>query len=339
MKRITSLLIFAIGSILAAPASTSFTEKEITVRTADGTEMGATLTAPASGTPKAAIVLATGSGTQNRDEEIMGKTPFRTIAEYLSDRGFAVLRADDRVFSNPADAEGATMETYSGDVASAVAVADSIFSNIPVGILGHSAGGSYAVMNAVRNPSVDFIITLAGPAWSGDSLIMSQSRAIAMGLTGRWDAEAGQRRLTDAAKSPLPSFSARALLTTIFSDIYGDAAKLPEVAPKIQEQISVLLSPWYRSMLRYDPAADIRAVRCPWLALNGEKDMQVLKENLDTVRELNPDADTRVMPGHNHMFQKCQTGLVQEYATLPGDISPETLEVIADWLDKSVRAR
>ena len=76
-----------------------FSEKEITVRATDGVAMGATLTLP-DDEPKAAVILATGSGIQNRDEEIFGKKPFRTISEFLSANGYAVLRMDDRGFSS-----------------------------------------------------------------------------------------------------------------------------------------------------------------------------------------------------------------------------------------------
>ncbi len=94
-----------------------------------------------------------------------------------------------------------------------------------------------------------------------------------------------------------------------------------------------MVSPWYRDMLRYNPAADIAAVNVPWLALNGDKDMQVLPDNLTTIAELNPAVDVRLINGHNHLFLQCQTGMVQEYSSLPGDISEKTLQIIAEWLD------
>lgn len=317
------------GGLVADAQGT--TERQLTVTAPDGIVMGATLTLP-DDAPRATVVLATGSGTQNRDEEVFGKKPFKVIAETLAAQGFAVLRVDDRGLDNPADAARGTIETFAADVAAAVRVADSLFANIPTGILGHSAGGSYAIINAAHNPKTDFIITLAAPAWSGDSLIMSQSRAIATALTGRWDAETLQRRLMDLAKSPLPEFAARVSIVAAMSESIGDAAKMPGVAQQLGAQADALLSPWYRSMLRYDPANDIKAVKVPWLAMNGSKDMQVLPANLETIKEQNPDADIMLMDKHNHLFLPCVTGMVDEYATLPGDISPATLEAIIEWL-------
>lgn len=295
--------------------------------------MGATLSMP-SGKPRAAIVMATGSGTQNRDEEVFGKKPFKAIADRLSANGFAVLRVDDRGLADPTEAAGATVGTYVADVAAAVAVADSIFNDIPTGIIGHSAGGSYAIANAAHNPAVDFIVTLAAPAWSGDSLIMSQCRAMATALTGRWDGEALQARLMALAKSNLPALVARTAIVGALGESIGEMAKMPGVAEQLGGQADALLSPWYRSMLRYDPADDIRSIAKPWLALNGSKDIQVLPANLATIRELNPTAETVELPEHNHLFLPCSTGMVDEYPSLPGDISPQTLDTILAWLDK-----
>lgn len=330
------LFVLCAASAIAAIAA-DFDEQELKVIADDGVEMGATLTIPSARVrPKAAIVLATGSGIQNRDEEVMGKTPFKTLAEFLSGAGYAVLRVDDRGFANSADAARATVDTDMSDVASAVAVADALYDDIPVGIIGHSYGGNSAISNAVANPHVDFIVTLAATAWSGDSLIMSQSRTLSMQATGKWDGEELQRKLMSIAKSDLPNIPARMALMLAMNEAIGEASKLPMVQKQVESQINPLLSPWYRSMLRYDPAADIAKVEVPWLALNGSKDTQVLPDNLKTIEKLNTKADTHILEGHNHLFQQCVTGLPQEYATISGDISTETLSIILDWLEKTI---
>jgi hypothetical protein len=140
---------------------------------------------------------------------------------------------------------------------------------------------------------VDFIVTLAAPAWSGDSLIISQSRTIATQLTGRWHGEQLQRQIMAIAKSEEPDLSARERIVEAFHEFAGVTATLPQVQQQIQQQVSGILSPWYRSMLRYNPAGDIASVNIPFLALNGSKDMQVLASNLLTIKELNPKAETR----------------------------------------------
>ena len=337
MKKALQILAFAFLAGVSASGQ-DFAEQEMSVTANDGLSMGATLTVPPTDrAPKAVIVLATGNGTQNRDEEILGKKPFKTLAEYLSCRGYAVLRVDDRGFDRAEDAKNATMHTFADDVAAAVTRAAGLFPGIPVGIIGHSCGGSYAVINAARNPGIGFIVTLAAPAWRGDSLIMSQTRAIAMQASGSWDAEPLQRQLMAIARSEAGDVIAGVMLVQAISEHLGKAAELPQVRQQVAQQVEAILTPWYRSMRRYDPADDITAVRVPWLALNGSRDMQVLPENLATIRTLNPGAETVLLDGHNHLFQQCRTGMPQEYASIAEDLSPQTLEQIVRWLDKTLR--
>ncbi len=336
MKRIiTSLISATLCLCISFTATSELREKELTVTAVDSVKMGATLTIPDSCTRlRGVIVLATGSGTQNRDEELFGKKPFKTIAEHLTPQGFAVLRVDDRGLYNREESASATLQTYADDVAAAVSLADSLYPDARIGIIGHSAGGAYAVMNGAHNPRVNFIITLAGPAWSGDSIVMSQSRAIATAMLGQWTVEEHQRKMLAIAKSSLPNTTARMMMTMQLADFVGkEAAAMPKIASQLQSQIDGMLSPWYRSFMRYDPAEDIKSIHIPMLALIGSKDLQVLSDNLLTINQLNPAVTTKLIDSHNHLFQKCSTGLPDEYATLPGDISDETLSIISQWLD------
>ena len=326
-------LLLAIAIAMAPNVfATDYENHEVTITTSDGTELGATLTLPQR--PKAAILLVTGSGIQNRDEEIVGKTPFKTLAEALSGAGYAVLRVDDRGFRNPSDAEHATIDTDLDDARSAFIKMDSLMSGVKKGIIGHSSGGTVAIRLGASEPKVDFIVTLAAPAWQGDSIIMSQARALATALTGRWDGEALQRELMTIAKSPTPTFMARPAMIAAMTSGMGEIAKMPQVRQQIEAQIDGILSPWYRSMLRFDPAESISAVKIPFLALNGSKDIQVLPQNLETIKQLNPQSETLLLDGHNHLFQHATTGLPQEYSTLEGDLSQETLDAIIAWLNK-----
>lgn len=311
-----------------------FKEEEMRIRnTMDSVTLAGTLTTPAAGEPKGVLVLASGSGAQNRDEEIMGHRPFKVIAEYLSTNGYAVLRMDDR---GTGDSEGdftwAVTDDFVKDISAGLTEMRHRYPQLPLGVLGHSEGGTVAIKEAAGNSDCDFIITLGAPAWSGDSIIMSQSRALAVGLTGRWDGEASQREILKIVQSDLPDIQARMALTLLITQAYGANANLPGMQTAIGKQVDVLLSPWYRTMVKYDPEADIRAVRKPWLAINGERDTQVLPANLATIRELNPTAETVELPAHNHLLQPCITGLVNEYATLPAAPSSDALALILRWL-------
>ncbi len=338
MKHILAL-ITAIAIVHTAWSDNSFTATDVTIynKTA-GITLGGTLTMPVSGQPFAAIVLATGSGQQNRDEEIMGHRPFKAIAEHLSSNGYAVLRFDDRgVGESGGDPSRSTTDDYVTDLSAAIAKADSCMPRcVPIGVLGHSEGGSAAIKIAALDQNCSFIITMGAPAWSGDSIIMSQARAMATAMTGRWDAEDTQRRILDLVKSDIPTIMLRTSLYGILSEQLGEMAKMPEVQKQLSAQIEAMCSLPYRSMIRYNPGNDIRVVNIPWLALNGSKDMQVLPGNLDTIRFLNPDADTQLMQGQNHLMQDCTTGLIHEYAAIPQDISPATLSAITTWLNATI---
>lgn len=327
--------IAAISIAVTAPLATLASDKEVRISNRhDGITLAGTLSVPDSLKPKAALVMATGSGQQNRDEEIMGHKPFKTIADHLTANGYAVLRMDDRgAGESEGDFASATTTDFVRDIAAGLTYMDSCFSKIPVGIIGHSEGGTIAIRLAAHNSKCEFIVTLGAPAWEGDSIIMSQARAMATKMTGRWDGENLQRSILDIAKSQLPESQAYTAIYMTMAQSLGETANLPAVQEQLQTQIKIVTSPWYREMLRYNPAADIAAVNKPWLALNGDMDTQVLPENLTTISELNPGVFTKLMSGHNHLFQRCKTGLVQEYATITEDISPETLTAITKWLD------
>ena len=287
--------------------------------------LAGTLALPEDRVPKALVVLASGSGAQNRDEEVMGQRPFKVISDTLVAYGYGVLRCDDRgVGESEGDFNTAILDDFTSDALSGVSFLRKLYPHSKVGILGHSQGGQVAVKAASKD-SVDFIVTLAAPAWKGDSLIMSQARAIAVATAGSWPNEGLQRNLLDIALSDLPPAIAKTLLYNLLAESVGSAATIPEVQTQLMEQIAPLVSPIYRDLLRYDPENDIKAVRVPWIALNGDRDLQVLVENLYTIKNLNSKAVTIVMPEHNHLFQKAVTGLMFEYPTAGKSPSDETL--------------
>ncbi|MDE6791928.1 MAG: alpha/beta hydrolase [Muribaculaceae bacterium] len=310
-----SLMAFAQSEEAETATSLSFLDADnaVVINKTDSAALVGTWLMPENATPKAAIVLATGSGLQDRDETMLNHRPFRAIAERLSKEGYAVLRLDDRgVGKSSGDVVNATTATLTGDIAAGLEWMDSVAPNIKKGVLGHSEGGLIAV-NLAQNPKCDFIITLATPSYPGDSIILQQARAVTTAMMGRFEGEPMQKKL--------------------LSDQLGEQFNLPIVKKQVELQVETLLSPWYREFLRTDPTEAIRAVNTRWLALNGEKDYQVLAKNLAHIKEINYNAECMILPGHNHLFLECSTGLPQEYASLKGDISEETLKLIVDWLN------
>lgn len=311
--------------------------REVTVTNREaGLTLAGTLTAPKDASPRGAILLVSGSGPQNRDEEVLGHRPFKAIAEHLSQNGFAVLRTDDRgTAASTGKFAGSTTDDFATDAAAGLAFLDSCFSGVKRGIFGHSEGGLIAVKEA-RNPLCDFIITFGGPAWVGDSIIMNQTRAIAVGATGRWDAEPTQRRILDIAKSDFSPVMAKSMLWSFLSEQLGEFAEMPKVVESLSQQIDILISPWYRNFLRYDPAGDIAAITIPYTAINGEKDTQVSPANLATIKDLNPRAKTVLLNGINHIMLEAVSGLPDEYTSLSGDADQSVLDAILDPAINSV---
>lgn len=248
---------------LSIAMTASAYEKEYTlVSAADSVVLGGTLTIPAD-SPKAVLVLATGSGQQNRDEEVLGHKPFKRISEKLEASGYAVLRLDDRgIGASGGDFEAATDIEFTEDIRTAVNCMKDSFPDTPVGVLGHSEGGCTAIRLGARG-DCSFIITLAAPAWKGDSLIMSQGRAIATAITGRWDGEKAQRQLLNIAGGNLPTSIAKPVLVSLIMEQY---ANLPQYQPQAEASAKIMLSEHYRRMLRYDPTEDIQSVQVPWFS-------------------------------------------------------------------------
>lgn len=299
-------------------------------------ELAGTLSLPTTETPKAFLLLISGSGAQNRDEEVFGHRPFKILADTLTSAGYGVLRLDDRGTGESQGVyEDATLNDFLTDAEAAVKYLREEYPESHIGLLGHSQGGEIAVMAASHNKEpIDFIITLAAPAWPGDSLIMSQCRALAVATTGSWPGESLERRLLDIAKSDISPTLAKPMLMQAFSSSLGDIMSVPQVQQQVWQQIQPLLSPMYRGLLRYDPTDDIKNVKVPWLALNGDKDFQVLQDNLKTINELNPMAKVLILKGHNHLFQHAVTGLPDEYSTAGQSPSEETLTSILEFLDQ-----
>lgn len=325
--------VIGLSTFAACATPSSDADNAVVYNKTDGARLVGTWSAPESGKPKAVLVLATGSGQQDRDETVMNHRPFRAIAECLTKEGYGVLRLDDRgVGGSTGDLANATTDDFARDIAAGLAWLDSVSPETPKGVLGHSEGGLIAIKLA-KDPLCDFIVTLGAPAMRGDSITLTQGRAVTVAMMGRYDAEPLQKTILATAKSDLPYDEAKAKIMGMMMEQLGAQAAIPGVKNQLEGQVELILSPWYRNFLRYDPAQDIREVSKPWLALNGDKDFQVLPVNLELIGELNPNAERRLLPSHNHLFLECSTGLPTEYITLQGDISELTLQTIVDWLN------
>jgi pimeloyl-ACP methyl ester carboxylesterase len=315
-------------------------------------KLAGTLTLPKGDGPFSAVLLITGSGQQNRDEELMGHKPFAVIADYLTRRGIAVLRVDDRgVGKSTGKVAEATSEDFVGDALACVAYLKRLKEINPkqIGLIGHSEGGMIAPMAAVKSEDVAFIVLLAGPGVSGEEILYGQGQAILKAAKVPGELLARQKRVQEAmfaivkaekdlavAEKKLKEFFDKEIAA--LSDEEKKEAAKNQQKGAAEAQIKQVLSPWFRFFLTYDPRPTLRKVKCPVLAINGELDLQVLpKENLAGIEKAlkeggNQDFTVKELPKLNHLFQHAQTGAPGEYGKIEETFAPQALELIGDWI-------
>ncbi|HEX8817356.1 MAG TPA: alpha/beta fold hydrolase [Terriglobales bacterium] len=299
--------------------------------------LAATLTVPQGKGPFRAALLITGSGPQDRDETLLGHKPFLVLSDYLTRNGVAVLRADDRGTAKSTGVfASATTADFATDAEAGVAYLKTRSEVDPhkIGLIGHSEGGIIAAMVAARNPDLAFIVMMAGTGVPGDEILMEQAQAIER-ILGKSPEEI-QEDLTEEREmlSLVENQKDEAVLDKELRAKMG--GKIPEA--RVGMQIAQVTSPWFRYFISYDPATALRKVRCPVLAMIGEKDVQVPpEENLPAIRRAlaeggNQHFEVVEMPGLNHLFQTAPTGAPSEYAEIEETISPTALQKISTWI-------
>jgi hypothetical protein len=306
----------------------------------EGFELTGTLTVPDGDGPFPAMVLVSGSGQQNRDEELMNHRPFWVIADYCARHGVAVLRYDDRgMGGSGGEVKMATSLDFSYDAEAAFDFLRSqkLIDASRVGILGHSEGGIINFMVAARRPEVAFLVSLAGPAVSGIEVLKEQQKAIlrASGMTEeavQFSSNANAQ-LFEVVENSSSREEADTLLRQLVKS-WGYNEELTE------QTVGELVSPWMYYFLKYDPTEAIVKTDCPALLLNGSKDLQVVaSQNLPAYESLiaehgKTNLTLREMPDLNHLFQHCETGSPNEYFTIEETISPEVLEMIVEFVKR-----
>lgn len=311
--------------------------------------LAGTLTIPEGEGSFPAVILITGSGAQNRNEELMGHKPFLVIADYLSRQGIAVLRYDDRGVGS---SQGSYGTATSSDLATDAEAAFDFLSNNPkinqksIGLMGHSEGGLIAPIVASANQQIAFIVSLAGPGVTGQQIILRQAQDISR-LSGISEDEisksaATNKKLFAVLRKEKDNNKAELKILALYKEILQKEKVSKEDSEKAVSQLKATFGAstytWFRYFIYTDPATFWKKVKCPVLALNGEKDLQVsADENLPSIEKAlkssgNKSVKTVKMPGLNHLFQHSEKGLPAEYGQIEETFSPEALKIIADWI-------
>lgn len=330
-----------------------YTSTKVTFKNeADGVTLAGTLTVPNETLGSApAVILVSGSGAQDRDESLAGHKPFWVIADHFSRNGIAVLRFDDRgVGESTGNFATATSVDFARDVQAGVNFlkAHPKVAEDQVGICGHSEGGLIAPMVAADDKEIAFIILMAGLGVNGEKIVTSQGALIlkASGMDDETIEREGkvQQALIDLAKvkPPLSNEDFRKQAKELLEDFTG-GAKPEQVDALVAGAVSQLRTPWFEYFMAYEPSTNLEKVTCPVLAINGEKDLQVEPNlNLAAIKAALEKAPTEEfklieIPNLNHLFQNCQTGLLQEYSEIEETFDANTLTLMSEWIQGVVQ--
>jgi len=325
-----------------------YNEEEVVFKNKEANvSLSGTLTLPRANGKFPVVILISGSGPQDRDETFANHKPFWILADYLTRKGIAVLRYDDRGFGkSTGNFSNATTKDFSTDVISAVnylkSRTDIDLNNI--GLIGHSEGGIIAPLAANQTNDVSFIVLLASTGILGSELSLIQSKTLRPFPVPDEDAyEQAIRKAIKIAASNKEISAIKSELTThynatiapILKPLVGNDAKVSEI---IKGLIEMRTTPWIRYFYNYNPADEFEKLKIPVLSLNGSKDTQVsAKINQEGIRKAlikgkNKDYKIIEMENLNHLFQECKTGKMDEYELIEQTFSPEALKVISNWI-------
>jgi pimeloyl-ACP methyl ester carboxylesterase len=289
-----------------------------------------------------AVILITGSSPQNRDEEGLGHKPFLVLSDYLTRKGIAVLRFDDRgVAESTGDFAKATTFDFAKDVQAGIdylKTRKEINKN-KIGLIGHSEGGLIANIVAGNSKDVDFIVLLASPGLPGDKLLLLQKELVER-QSGMPEAEIQkEQKIFRGAydiilASPEFDDTFKSNINTYFKSKYEG----PENEGKVKYCAALINNIWFYNFIKINPVSILEKVKCPVLALNGSKDLQVPAQvNLEAIKNNltktgNKKVTTKILPDMNHLFQECTAGSPDEYQKIEQTFSPIALDEISNWV-------
>ena len=328
----------------------NYDNEEITYKNEkEGTLLAGTLTSPNNFRKKSPIlVMITGSGAQNRDEELFGHKPFLVIADDFAKKGIATLRLDDRgIGGSEKGKDGITSADFAGDISSAVNfLVKRGYSNI--GLIGHSEGGMIAPMVATTNKNVKYLVLMAGPGVPTTELLLKQSYDIAKAAGAPEETLKTNETLNKKIYSYIINYKGKDLKTDVKNFLTEDLKKLPkdqmppeQIEQTASAQAKQVSSPWFQYFIKFNPDLYVSKMKIPVLAVNGGLDLQVsAKENLAGIKKSltkagNKKFETVEFAGHNHLFQTAKTGSISEYGQIEETISPKVLDKMSEWVLKN----
>lgn len=348
---------FPVNALAQVPDASLVEEEMIVDVTQRGIQLSGTLTLPTTGPdPFPAALLITGSGPQDRDETVAGMKPFRLLSHLLAASGIATLRLDDPgVGGSTGDPMESTIANQVIDMRASLRELGGhpAVDASRIGVVGHSEGALVGSVLGGDTSAVSFVVMLAGPAIPITELLQDQAEGI-LRMNGAGEEQiASQRRIQqmtyEAARTgegwtDVGMAIEQQVRAAVESLPPEQRAGIPDVealvSTQVTQQLSAARTPWYRSLLVYEPEPDISGIEVPVLAVYGGKDLQVpAARNASAMERILSEAgltDYRVMtlPDANHLFQFAETGHPAEYATLEPAFLPALAEELVPWLQE-----
>lgn len=327
---------------------TELPERELIIPTENG-EIGGSLVLTEY--PSTLVILISGSGSQERDENVAGFRVFGELSKELYREGFATFRYDDRGVGRSTGNPDATLSELAGDLSQIINYLKTRFNDrfTKLILAGHSQGGVVASMAAQTSP-VDGIIYIASPFFSGDKIINQQIRA----LSAANDIPEGvieqnlefQNQIYEVVRK---GSGWEEIENNLASRLRLQIEKLPEkqrealgnmesfIQSQVRRQLATAKSRWFKSLVEIEPDSMVTKLDVPQLAIFGERDKQVIADlNFDKSLEIQSESDVQlqsiIIPGANHLFQESETGMPTEYGMLERKFTDGFISSLTSWL-------
>lgn len=329
-----------------------YEEEVLFTNTEAGISLSGTFTRPVKDGKYPAVILISGSGRHDRDGSMMEHRPFWVLSDYLTRKGIAVLRYDDRGFGkSTGNFSKATTADFAQDVLSAVSYLTSRSDINPkqIGLIGHSEGGIIAPLAANKSANISFIVTMAATGIPGSEVAVMQSKTlrpfpvpdeVAFTENVRKSIKIATSDKEMSAKRTALYTHNQAYLTPILTSL---GANKENIAKFIENETKTVLRPWSIYFYSYNPADEFKKLKIPVLSLNGSKDLQVnANVNQNAIRDAlikgnNDQYKIVELENLNHLFQECKACNINEYRQLEQTISPIALQEISGWIFETIQ--
>ncbi len=317
-------------------------------------QLAGTITFPKEKGPFPAILLINGSGPQDRDETIYNHKPFLVIADYFTRKGFAVLRVDDRGYgASTGKYNNSTTNDFADDAEHSIDYLKTRKEVDPnkIGLIGFNEGGIIAAMVDSEIKDINFIVLLATPGLTGKDVLLAQTKTLqkAQGVSEK-EIEQDYKinnKVFSIVQSTKDSVKAINEIQKTLKDFVSTLSDSEKTQRKYSEytianKARFMMTPWFRYYLSFNPTSALEKINCPALVLYGQNDLQIEpKKNLNAVVNAiekggNHNVESQIIPGLNHLFQTSKSGLPEEYSKIKETFSPKALEIIYNWIEKTL---